>query len=242
MPSVMGTMFSLDDLVSPMIVSGVLNVMFLLFGELACSYTDVVLRIALGVQTLLQFSVAYRSLDLTLMEYRRDTSTSKNLLRMYIVVCCLVFVCGIMYLNRLYFKECDGIATFVDVAFFVLLWFNTFTHLLGAFPKRIYYCVTNQIYRIASVPLFWVWNFRETDMAVLDLVTRQFSEFLRPLRDGDDLMLTPSDFLAALIVLGRDQVSRIRADQEQVKIHDRDNDARTLLKDGSYYVKYALAT
>ena len=50
MPSVMGTMFSLDDLVSPMIVSGVLNVMFLLFGELACSYTDVVLRIALGVR------------------------------------------------------------------------------------------------------------------------------------------------------------------------------------------------
>ena len=178
------------------------------------------------------------------MEYRfDDMSTSKNLLRMYIVVCCLVFVCvGVVYLNRLYFKECDGIATFVDVAFFVLLWFNTFTHLLGAFPKRIYYCVTNQIYRIASVPLFWVWNFRETDTAVLDLVTRQFSEFLRPLRDGDDLMLTPSDFLAALIVLGRDQVSRIRANQEQVKIHDRDNDARTLLKDGSYYVKYALAT
>ena len=29
MPSVMGTMFSLDDLVSPMIVSGVMNVVFL---------------------------------------------------------------------------------------------------------------------------------------------------------------------------------------------------------------------
>tara|TARA_B100000161_G_scaffold218126_1_gene163125 strand:+ start:120 stop:419 length:300 start_codon:yes stop_codon:yes gene_type:complete len=97
----------------------------------------------------------------------------------------------------------------------------------------------DKIYRIARVPLFWVWNFRETDMQVLDLVTRQFSEFLRPLRNGDDLMLTPSDFLAALIVLGRDQVSRIR--RQEVKIRDHDNDARVLLKDGSYYVKYALA-
>ena len=82
--------------------------------------------------------------------------------------------------ESIYFKKCDGIATFFDVAFFILLWFNTFTHLLGAFPKHLLLC-DDQIYRIASVPLFWVWNFRETDMAVLDLVTWQFSEFLRPL-------------------------------------------------------------
>ena len=52
MPSVMGTMFSLDDLVSPMIVSGVMNVVFLsgVFGGLRCSSSDVVLRIALGVR------------------------------------------------------------------------------------------------------------------------------------------------------------------------------------------------
>ena len=48
----MGTMFSLDDLVSPMIVSGVMNVVFLsgVFGGLRCSSSDVVLRIALGVR------------------------------------------------------------------------------------------------------------------------------------------------------------------------------------------------
>ena len=65
------TMLSLDDLVSPMIVSGTLNVLYLVgvFGNLRCSsFVDYVVRMTLSVQTLLQIAVAYLSRDLTLME------------------------------------------------------------------------------------------------------------------------------------------------------------------------------
>jgi len=252
MPAVLGTMFSLDDLVSPMIVSGVANVMFMMFGELRCSEGDYTIKmlilVGLTMQTILQFAIAYASCRLTLMEYKRDFM-SERLLKVYIIVSCFVFVFGLGYV----FKGCSGNAL-SDIVLYVL-WFNTCSHLLAAFPKKVYFCVMDKFSRIIRVPLFWIWNFRDTDMAVLDLVSRQWSEFLRPLRDGEktDLMLlTPSDFLAALIVLGQTQLSRIRqkenSNKTQRRLHcdddddDDDDTARVFLKDASYYVKYALAT
>eukprot|EP00939_MAST-03C_sp_MAST-3C-sp1_P003971 g3971.t1 len=224
--------------------------------------------LSVSVQLILQCRIFAESLKTTIMEEIRNPRLVEQLAFAYCGLSAWILLLGFLTTGYNYNhigenSKCAARAigsspsSTGGAVFLLLMWVNISMHLLGALPQSTYYCVASTCYRTIGRPICWLFGFRDSEFAVLQLVGQRWSAFLEPII-ATDITLTPSDFVAAFAVLGRNQQESRREKRrrrhtsgngEEILTNDVDvescppsiaKERVMLLADAQYFVRYAL--